>query len=194
LQEDDGGWSFDANSQSDTNTTATAIQALLAGGREATSESITDALDFLRTQQNSDGGFPYQNPSEYGTETDANSTAYVIQALLAAGQDLSDWNNPTQALAALQLPDGAFEYQKGTGANLLATVQAVPVLAGKTLLDLPRVAASQAPAPETSTGSTPATLPTTGGTGSRAFDLAIAGLVLLGGGLSLTTLARRGAR
>src|SRR5690606_27934007 len=78
LQEDDGGWSFVANSQSDTNTTATAIQALLAGGREATSESITDALDFLRTQQTSDGGFPYQNPSEYGTETDANSTAYVI--------------------------------------------------------------------------------------------------------------------
>lgn len=177
LQADDGGWSFDGQSQSDTNTTATVIQALLAGGRAASSEPITKALAFLKTQQNEDGGFPYSNPNQFGTTTDANSTAYVIQALRASGQNLADWNNPDNALAALQLPEGAFEYQAGQGANFLATAQAVPALAGTTFVRLPHVTASRAPT--AGDAPAPATLPTTGAAEPTPLALVIAGLVLL---------------
>lgn len=179
LQADDGGWSFDGQSQSDTNSTAAVIQALLAGGHAPTAEPITKALAFLKTQQNEDGGFPYSNPNQFGTTTDANSTAYVIQALLASGQNLADWNNPDQALAALQLPEGAFEYQKGQGANYLATAQAVPALAGSTFVKLATVSASRAPS------AAPTTLPTSGGADSTWLLLVIGGLVLLLAGTRL---------
>ncbi len=47
----------------------------------------------IKSIQNEDGGWPYQNPSDYGTDTDANSTAVTIQAIIAAGQDPAgaDW-------------------------------------------------------------------------------------------------------
>ncbi|HBY94296.1 MAG: terpene cyclase/mutase family protein [Ardenticatenaceae bacterium] len=192
LQADDGGWSFDGQSQSDTNSTAVAIQALLAGGRAATSEPITKALAFLKTQQNEDGGFPYSKPNQFGTATDANSTAYVIQALLASGQNLADWKNPDKALAALQLPEGAFEYQTGQGANYLATAQAVPALAGTTFVKLPKVSAAKAPAAAPATA--PATLPTTGSAGPSPLLLLLGGLVLLLAGTRLARSGRAGER
>jgi squalene cyclase len=100
LQDDEGGWAFDGTSQADTNTTALAIQALLAVGEETHSEPVSQALAFLAGQQNEDGGFPYQTPSDYGTDSDANSTAWAIQALVAAGEDPGEWNNPQEFLAS----------------------------------------------------------------------------------------------
>lgn len=191
LQTKEGGWSFDGAGQADTNTTAVAIQALVAAGRSAESAAVKQALTFLKTQQNDDGGFPYQKPSQYGTATDANSTAYVILALTAARQPLTDWKNPDNALAALQLADGPFEYQTGQGANYLATVQAVPALAGRSFVALPVVKASRAPT-ATAASSAPATLPTTGAAARPAPAIALlAGLalVLLAGGWRRRLLA-----
>ncbi|MDQ4075072.1 MAG: terpene cyclase/mutase family protein [Chloroflexota bacterium] len=202
LQGDQGGWSFDGEGQPDTNTTALAIQALIAADEPVDSTPIVTALAFLRSQQNPNGGFPYQTPSEFGTESDANSTAWVIQALLAADQNLSQWGNPQEFLASLQMENGAFQWQEGVeGSNLLATTQAVPALEEVTFLELPVVQASEEPtvmeeaapemeeeaAPETEA---PETLPESGGALPWA-AIAAVGVILLLGGSVLGRLAVR---
>ncbi|MGD2178212.1 MAG: cell wall anchor protein, partial [Anaerolineae bacterium] len=114
-------------------------------------DTIGEAFAYLHRVQNDDGGFPYQVPSDYGTESDANSTAYVLQALLAAGESMNAWapagTDPLGALAALHdRESGAFFWQAAVPfPNLLATAQAIPAVAGYTSLSLPRVAAANAP-------------------------------------------------
>jgi len=114
-----------------------AIQALVAGGECLTSSNIVRGVDYLKSAQNNDGGFPYDPQSAWGTDSDTNSTAWAMQALLAANQDLTDskWiingSNPISYLLSVQLPDGSFEWQKDTGANILATQQAVAPLLGQ---------------------------------------------------------------
>ncbi len=136
-QREDGGWEWQADFGSDTNTTSLAIQALIAGGESPASTSITSALDFLAGAQTSEGGFVYDPRTiQYGA--DGNSTAYAIQALLAAGEDPEGerWarpdGTPFQFLIGLQQADGAFAWQPGTGSNLLTTAQAVAALLGQT--------------------------------------------------------------
>ena len=143
-QTTDGAWAFTGDTAAgagDTNTTALVVQALIATGHR---DAIGRALDYFRRTQNADAGWPYQAPSPYGTETDANSTANVLQALIAAGESLSNWSkngksDPLGALIWLQdARTGAFNYQASMpGANLLATVQAIPALKGATFVHLP---------------------------------------------------------
>jgi hypothetical protein len=122
----------------DSNTTALAVQALLVSG--AGRETLP-SYGYFRQSQNADGGWTYQKPSAFGEETDANSTALVVQALLAGGQDLSQWGDPLSALQALQQPSGALAFNAATpGDNALATLQAIPALAGVDLTDLSRMA------------------------------------------------------
>ncbi|HVF03547.1 MAG TPA: hypothetical protein VNA20_01785 [Frankiaceae bacterium] len=135
----------------DTNGTALATQALDALG-------VTpgfDARDFLAAAQKDDGGFGFVP----GFDSDANSTALAIQALLALGEDLGDWSAPDGTpyafLLSLQLPNppaktaGAFAFQPGTGgsltANVFATVQAVPALAGDPYPIAPRTLVNTLP-------------------------------------------------
>jgi len=190
-QGDDGGWALfsGADGVADTNTTALAIQALLATGHD---EGIDEALEYLHRVQNDDGGFPYQNPSDYGTDTDANSTAVVLQALLAAGEPLDSWSpdgtDPLEALLALHDADsGAFFWQAAVpGANVLATAQAIPAVAGHTFVDLPRVEAANPP------GAVPAlvgvTLPESGGVTVLPIGLIASGIAALAAGLALRRL------
>lgn len=136
LQQSNGGWEWSSGWGTDTNTTALALQALIAAGEANTSPAITNGLAYLASAQNTDGGFPYDPDSSFGTASDANSTAYVIQALLATGENPTsgEWtknDNPIGFLQSLQLPNGSFEWQAGTGANLLATQQAIPALLGR---------------------------------------------------------------
>ncbi len=66
-------------------------------------------------------------------QADANSTALVVQALIATGEDPSsqNWGNAMAALLRFQTGGGGFRYLDGdTEANLFATVQAMPALAG----------------------------------------------------------------
>jgi hypothetical protein len=194
VQLDDGSWSWNGDTtpgSGDSNSTALVVQALMAvGGRDS---AVSAALEYFSGIQNEDGGFPYQKPSDFGSDTDANSTAYVVQALFAAINDptTSDWslgaNTPMDALAALQLESGAFAWQAAVpGENYLATAQTVPALAGTTFLDLTG-------SPDVAEAAAPAELPTTGGISQRGLyrwsawglALAVAGLMLSGAGLTL---------
>lgn len=142
----EGAWALFGESDpdaADTNTTALAIQALVAGGRRDLAEG---ALPYLRRVQNADGGFPYQKPSAWGTDTDANSTAVVLQALLALGETPTAWAvsgvTPEDALLTLwDAESGGYLWQAGVpGANITATAQAVQALAGLTLARVDRAA------------------------------------------------------
>ena len=98
-------------------------------------------LDFLRRAQNPDGGWGFfpNAPGAPGS-TDPDSTALVIQAIVALGQSPSSAlfdrgaANPTSALLSFQLTSGsdqgAFTLPSQTSPDLLATYQAVPAAAG----------------------------------------------------------------
>jgi hypothetical protein len=127
-----GGWEWMAGFGPDSNTTALVVQTLIAAGDEITSTEVMSGLAYLAQAQQDDGGFAYDLTS--GGGSDANSTAYVVQALVAAGQDPTGepWSvegvTPIDYLLSLQLEDGSFEWQAGTGSNLFATQQVVPAL------------------------------------------------------------------
>jgi len=194
-QQEGGGWAWDGSqaTPADTNTTAFAVQALAAAG-QAEGGAVAGALDYYRAIQNEDGGWPYQSPSDYGTDTDANSTAVTIQALIAAGEDPAAWESsggvtPVASLESFQNESGAFAWQAATPAdNLLATVQALPALAGKAFplatMDVGQAAVASAPAP--------ATVPETGGAGlDPALLLSLSGLGLAGAGYALRLRRRK---
>jgi len=132
MQTAEGGWEGGPGWGVDSNTTALAIQALRAVGVPSSAPSIQLAINFLRAHQASTGGF--FGALAYGTEADANSTAYAIQGLLAAAEDPlgASWRvggrGPLDDLLSFQLANGALEWQEGEGANLLATLQAIPAL------------------------------------------------------------------
>ncbi len=131
-QDSDGGWDYllvkdDPNSAtnfdtSDTNSTAMVLMALDATathGRDAT------GLAWLHTQQDADGGFPYQA----GAGTDPNSTALVLQALLATGQnpDAPSWaaggHTPLGELLATQNQDGGYTFPGNPAPDPFTTAQ-----------------------------------------------------------------------
>jgi hypothetical protein len=132
-QQDNGSWAFDGSElegSGDTNTTAIAIQAMAAAGH-ARGRDVRQALEWLHSIQSEDGGFTYQ-PTD-GAMSDGNSTALVVQALIAAEQDpaSADWNNAMGALLAFQNESGAFRYMnEPPDDNLFATLQAIPAIAG----------------------------------------------------------------
>lgn len=150
----EGGWAFDGQTiagAADSNTTSLAIQALVAAGRQ---DDTGRALDYFRRVQNADAGWTYQVPSAFGTDTDANSTALGIQAILATGGAVADWStgpsDPIGALLSLQNADGSFSFNKVfPGPNVLATIQAIPALYGATLVrvSVTQVSGASAPAP-----------------------------------------------
>jgi hypothetical protein len=151
-QTTEGGWAFTGETiagAADSNTTSLAVQALVAAGRK---DATGRALDYFRRAQNPDAGWTYQVPSAFGTETDANSTALGVQAILATGGSLSEWlvngSDPLGALLALQNGDGSFSFQSSfRGPNALATLQAIPAIAGATLVQAPAVRAASGEAP-----------------------------------------------
>ena len=149
---EDGGWALFGGTTpgtADTNTTALAMQALIAAGKPG---AAAGATSYLRRMQNDDGGFPYQKPSRWGTETDANSTAVVVQALNALGDPMGAWapdgTDPLGALLALwDEESGAYLWKSEvSAANMLATAQAVQASEGMTFVDLDVVGASRPPA------------------------------------------------
>ena len=185
----DGAWALFGGTTAgtgDTNTTALAVQALLVTGHR---DEIGEAFAYFHRVQNDDGGFPYQNPSDYGTDTDANSTAVVLQALLAAGESLSNWTpsgtDPLGALVTLHDPtSGAFFWQAAMPyPNVLATAQAIPAIAGYTFVHLPRVGAINVLGSVTGPGIV--LLPESGGTVLLPVGLVALGVAALGAGFAL---------
>ncbi|MDP2671691.1 MAG: terpene cyclase/mutase family protein [bacterium] len=86
-QNSDFGWSYSTSGSSDSNDTAAAVLALKAAQDAGFTNSgldsaITNAVNYLTSLQQADGGWEYQT----GFGTDAASTAWVIQAVL--GDDI----------------------------------------------------------------------------------------------------------
>ena len=131
-QLDDGSWEFGSGQGGDTNTTALAVQALVAAG--ADDASIDQALGFLQKGRAANGGYTYtpaDNPNK--NVPDANSTALVVQAEIAAGADENTdaFQQAADALGAFQNASGQFRYTDDQpDDNLFATVQALPAIAG----------------------------------------------------------------
>ena len=154
----DGAWGFAADGTEgagDTNTTALAVQALVAAGR-GDDPAVGAAVDYLRSAQAREGGFAYQ-PAD-PLVPDANSTALAVQALIAVGEDPAgtEANGAFGALTAFQEESGGFRYNDETpGENLFATVQAVPALAGQPLPILPAGTDGHGATPDASPAATP---------------------------------------
>jgi prenyltransferase beta subunit len=133
-QNSDGGFSFGAHgSPSDVDDTGAALQALAdAGARDR--RLLSAGAGYLIRSQNLDGGLPQQ----YGGESNAQSTAWAIQGLIAAGYDPSairrrDSRTPIGYLESLRAPDGSIRYSR-TGAQtpVWVTAQALIALSGRT--------------------------------------------------------------
>ncbi|HEV2528372.1 MAG TPA: hypothetical protein VGT61_07995 [Thermomicrobiales bacterium] len=134
-QLEDGSWAYSpgaAVGDGDSNTTALALQAIVATGN-AEDPAIEAGLAYLATVRAENGGYGYAAVTDVPTVADANSTALVIQALIATSTPVDDagFQADTEALAAFQLESGQFAYLLDDPTdNLFATVQAIPAAAG----------------------------------------------------------------
>jgi energy-coupling factor transport system substrate-specific component len=133
-QNGDGGFGFGTRGGgSDVDDTAAALQALADAGIRGT--TIARATAFLVRAQNPDGGYPQQT----GGESNAQSTAWAIQGLIAAGREPSTLTregsrSPLGYLATLLAPDGSVRYSRtGSQTPVWVTSQALTALAGKPL-------------------------------------------------------------
>lgn len=132
----DGSWNFNgdpAQSAGDSNTTALAIQTLVALG--IGSDAVAAGLAYINTLQDPSGAVAYDG-STLASGGDANSTALAIQAYVAASRDpaAAPGGSLATALQAFQKENGAFLYTPAyPDDSLLATVQAIPALALKPL-------------------------------------------------------------
>jgi hypothetical protein len=128
----------------DTNSTSMAVQGL-AAFHEFPKASRTIAS--LQKLQASDGGYPFL--AAPGQSSDPDSTALVIQALLA---EHVDPGTAVAALASFQLgcsdpgpTRGAYFFPGSREPNTFATVQAVPASALKTFPIAPTTASNRVP-------------------------------------------------
>ncbi|MFK4110299.1 prenyltransferase/squalene oxidase repeat-containing protein [Streptomyces sp. NPDC002176] len=151
--------------QTDTNSTAAAVQALAAlGGHD---DVTGKAVRWLKDQQNKDGGWGYSP----GTPSDTNSTSVVVGALAATGTKPAELRGkgrtPDEALASLAVPcaekgGGALAFQpdkKGKlEANADATAAGVLGALGKGFVVEPGKARDKAPACAADGKATPARL------------------------------------
>ncbi len=101
-----GGWAWYPRGAPDSNDTAATVEALRAAGVGARSRSIRRAIAYLRDLQRKDGGFPLVR----GRSSDAQSTAWAIQAFVAARRQPG--RAPFRYLASLRRPDGSYRYSR----------------------------------------------------------------------------------
>ncbi len=173
-QEADGGFGFAGRGGgSDVDDTAAVVQAVAtadarAGGHAGT--ILARASSFLVRAQNLDGGYPQQ----LGGQSNAQSTAWAIQGLLAAGRDpetitRTGSRSPLGYLESLIGADGSVRYSRtGSQTPVWVTAQALTAFARKPL--------PIAPAPRTASRS------------ARGFDATARALgALLGGVLAPVT-------
>jgi len=121
-QNSDGGFSFAARGDpSDVDDTAAAIEALVSAS--APHAVVARAARFLAAHENRDGGFPQQP----GGASNAQSTAWAVQALVAAG---GATKRPIAYLRARVSGSGAVQYAAGVEQTpVWVTAQALAALA-----------------------------------------------------------------
>ncbi|MGI6367123.1 MAG: hypothetical protein ACOX2L_01975 [Anaerolineae bacterium] len=139
LQGEDGSWA-----DGDLDTTALALVALMATGRVSAYDApVVSALAFLQESQLEGGGW---RPGWDTEALNADTTAWVIQALLACGIDPESgaWvraASPVQALASLQQEDGRVG---GEYASSYSTAEALMGLSGRALFLTPALQSQRA--------------------------------------------------
>jgi energy-coupling factor transport system substrate-specific component len=164
----DGGFNFLARGgQSGVDDTGAAVQALAAAGWRGSSV-VRRATAFLARAQLRDGGFPLLP----GAASNAQSTAWAVQGLLAAGRDPGrvrrGGRDPLSYLRSLTLPSGEVRYSRSSRQTpVWVTAQAVMALAGRPL-PLPRVPRRRATAARPATTAAPAPAPAPGAAATTA--------------------------
>jgi energy-coupling factor transport system substrate-specific component len=133
-QDPDGGFGFAARGGSeDVDDTAAALQGVIDASGQRNGPVVARAVAYLRRAQNPDGGFPQQP----GDESNAQSTAWAVQGLSAAHQDVSAFKrarsrSPLAYLESLVAPDGSVRYSRtSTQSPVWVTSEALAALAGK---------------------------------------------------------------
>ncbi|AFM23516.1 DUF4430 domain-containing protein [Desulfomonile tiedjei] len=130
-QNPDGSWGASTTGiEIGPDNTATAVISLLAAGHPKDSAAIKRAIHYLKTIQNSDGGFPYLFvPSNAATDS------LVMQACSAYSTDILSEKMHDRVVAhllQLQETDGSFKWTETSwDGKLMMTAHAVTGLLGK---------------------------------------------------------------
>jgi len=148
-QLEDGGWYYaGGNSFSEVDMTGAAIEALVAAGPPAEEpalgayeEAIAGGLEYLKSSQLADGGFPARpSGSEGEGESNVASTAWAVQAIWAVGQDPETWTTgpearePLDYMESMQQPDGHIRWKASQDMNgIWMTAYVTPAFAGQAL-------------------------------------------------------------
>ena len=168
----DGGYNYSrAPGFSDVDDTGAALEALAGIPGAAASRARAGAVSYLERHQNRDGGFP----STPGAGSNAQSTAWAVQGLLAAGVNTSALHrggarSPLQYLQALVAPDGHIRYSKGSSQTpVWVTGEALMALDGRPLpLKPPASSAASNPASRSASRQTPPKTSPTHASGGHA--------------------------
>ncbi|MGH2912372.1 MAG: prenyltransferase/squalene oxidase repeat-containing protein, partial [Solirubrobacteraceae bacterium] len=133
-QNHDGGFGYAARgTSSDIDDTGAALQGVVSAS-VPDGPVVSQAVAFLTRTQNRDGGYP----QERGGESNAQSTAWAVQGLLAAGARPAalkrHGHSPLDYLEGLVASDGSVRYSSSSSQTpVWVTAEALAALAGKPL-------------------------------------------------------------
>ncbi len=153
VRNEDGGWGDVPGSPSTADGTGAVLQVLADG-----SKGSKRGLDYLRTVQRKGGGFPLGGNGE----VNAQSTAWAIQGIVAAGADPGQFRkggaSAPDYLAARQVGDGHYRYSKSSDQTpTWVTGEAIAAAAGKPYplspVPRPKTPSTTSAEPTTSSGS-----------------------------------------
>ncbi len=152
-QDGDGGFNFATRGGlSDVDDTGSALEALAGDSGHGASRARSRAVEYIRNQQDRDGGFPGMP----GAGSNAQSTAFAVQGLFAVEVNPTSLHrrgapSPLDYLRSLIAGDGHVRYSRGMDETpTWVTAEAVMALDGKSLpIAAParRVAPAPPPAP-----------------------------------------------
>jgi energy-coupling factor transport system substrate-specific component len=135
-QDSDGGFNYGTRGgASDVDDTGAVLEALAGVGGSAAAHARSRAIQYIRAHQDRDGGFP----SQPGSGSNAESTAFAVQGLIAAGVDVGSVRrrgspSPLDYLHGLIAGDGHVEYARGSSQTpVWVTGEALMALDGKAL-------------------------------------------------------------
>ncbi len=133
-QDADGGFNFGTRGGlSDVDDTGSTLEALAGDRGPAAAHARSRAIGYIQAQQDRDGGFPGMP----GAGSNAQSTAFAVQGLIAAGVDPTSLHrrgapSPLDYLRSLIAADGHVRYARGTDETpTWVTGEALMALEGK---------------------------------------------------------------
>jgi hypothetical protein len=134
------------------------LEALAGAGGAGAAHARSGAIRYLRRQQDADGGFPAMP----GAGSNAQSTAFAVQGLVAAGVDPGTLRrrgaSPLDYLRGLIAPDGHVRYSRSADQTpVWVTAEALLALDAK---PLPLAPVARRAAPPVRHAVPPATAPT----------------------------------